>query len=278
MNAAETSKRGLGERVASSKRTRPWPGQISNGVACHRIRLRSLQKRADHCVSGSRPTVADRVSARDGRAIAVRENIQHRLAQRRRLLESRRSVEAEEDRQGRVRGGQMSLVAVRLVGVDLISKIFSGAIIVERRITLTDISRPGEALEVDIITADETWLTLAVPNTSVQFRLFRHSREAPYQESLGGPARPRPAPRSRRSMRHGIFIPFCRNLDRARERKREKGTRISVSQSHRDTVRAYKAHRRGQTHGLLGFVSAASIFALLLVAAGFGQDGALGAW
>jgi hypothetical protein len=29
-------------------------------------------------------------------------------------------------------------------------------------------------------------LTLAVPNTSVQFRLFRHSRNAPYQGSLGG--------------------------------------------------------------------------------------------
>jgi hypothetical protein len=57
---------------------------------------------------------------------------------------------------------------------------------VERRITLTDIDRPGEALEVDIIAADETSLTLAVPNTSVQFRLFRHSRQAPYQGALGG--------------------------------------------------------------------------------------------
>ncbi|WP_428990903.1 hypothetical protein [Methylocapsa aurea] len=56
----------------------------------------------------------------------------------------------------------------------------------ERRITLTDIDRPGEALEVDIIAADETSLTLAVPNTSVQFRLFRHSRQAPYQGALGG--------------------------------------------------------------------------------------------
>ncbi|PWB88474.1 hypothetical protein C5688_20950 [Methylocystis sp. MitZ-2018] len=56
----------------------------------------------------------------------------------------------------------------------------------ERRITLTDIDRPGEALEVDIIAADETSLTLAVPNTSVQFRLFRHSCQAPYQGSLGG--------------------------------------------------------------------------------------------
>ncbi|PWB83011.1 MAG: hypothetical protein C3F11_08850 [Methylocystaceae bacterium] len=56
----------------------------------------------------------------------------------------------------------------------------------ERRITLTDIDRPGEALEVDVIAADETSLTLAVPNTSVQFRLFRHGRNAPYQGSLGG--------------------------------------------------------------------------------------------
>jgi hypothetical protein len=61
-----------------------------------------------------------------------------------------------------------------------------GAIVVERRITLTDIDRPGEPLEVDIIAADGTTLTLAVPNTSVQFRLFRHSREAPFQGSLGG--------------------------------------------------------------------------------------------
>jgi hypothetical protein len=57
---------------------------------------------------------------------------------------------------------------------------------VERRITLTDIDRPGEALEVDIIAADETSLTLAVPNTSVQFRLFRHSLQSPYHGSLGG--------------------------------------------------------------------------------------------
>jgi hypothetical protein len=57
---------------------------------------------------------------------------------------------------------------------------------VERRITLPDIDRPEEALEVDIIAADETSLTLAVPNTSVQFRLFRHSRQSPYHGSLGG--------------------------------------------------------------------------------------------
>jgi len=57
---------------------------------------------------------------------------------------------------------------------------------VERRITLSDIDRPGEALEVDIIAADGTSLTLAVPNTSVQFRVYRHSREAPYRGSLGG--------------------------------------------------------------------------------------------
>lgn len=56
----------------------------------------------------------------------------------------------------------------------------------EKRITLTDIDRPGEALEVDIIAADEASLTLAVPNTSVQFRVFRHSRNAPYRGSLGG--------------------------------------------------------------------------------------------
>lgn len=56
----------------------------------------------------------------------------------------------------------------------------------EGRIILIDVDRPGEALEVDIIAADETSLTLAAPNTSVQFRLFRHSRGALYQGSLGG--------------------------------------------------------------------------------------------
>ncbi|MBY6243692.1 hypothetical protein [Methylosinus sp. Sm6] len=65
-------------------------------------------------------------------------------------------------------------------------RIFLGATVVERRITLTDIDRPGEALEVDIVAADETSLTLAVPNTSVQFKLFRHSRKASYTGSLGG--------------------------------------------------------------------------------------------
>jgi hypothetical protein len=70
--------------------------------------------------------------------------------------------------------------------VDQFQEFVLGEFGVERRITLTDIDRPGEALEVDIIAADETSLTLAVPNTSVQFRLFRHSRQAPYQGSLGG--------------------------------------------------------------------------------------------
>lgn len=56
----------------------------------------------------------------------------------------------------------------------------------ERRIAITDVDRPGETLEVDIIAADETSLTLAVPNTSVQFKLFRHSRKAAYTGSLGG--------------------------------------------------------------------------------------------
>jgi hypothetical protein len=78
-------------------------------------------------------------------------------------------------------------LASSTVDIDRISKeSVSGATAVERRITLTDIDRPGEALEVDIIAVDETSLTLAVPNTSVQFRLFRHSRNAPYQGSLGG--------------------------------------------------------------------------------------------
>jgi hypothetical protein len=57
---------------------------------------------------------------------------------------------------------------------------------VETRIAITDVDRPGETLQVDIIAADEASLTLAVPNTSVQFKLFRHGRKASYTGSLGG--------------------------------------------------------------------------------------------
>jgi hypothetical protein len=89
-----------------------------------------------------------------------------------------------------------------------------GSIVVERRITLTDIDRPGEALEVDIVAADEASLTLAVPNTSVQFRLFRHSRNAPYQGSLGG--------------RSFCFIPVA---GEARKGPREASGEIHVARS-----------------------------------------------
>ncbi len=56
----------------------------------------------------------------------------------------------------------------------------------DKRITLVDVDRPGETLEVDVITSDETVLQLEVPNTNVQFRLFRRDRNAAYEGSLGG--------------------------------------------------------------------------------------------
>lgn len=63
----------------------------------------------------------------------------------------------------------------------------------DKRITLVDVDRPGETLEVDVITSDGTVLQLEVPNTNVQFRLFRRDRNAAYEGSLGG--------------RHFCFIP-----------------------------------------------------------------------
>ncbi len=56
----------------------------------------------------------------------------------------------------------------------------------DKRITLVDADRSGETLEVDVITSDETVLQLQVPNTNVQFRLFRRDRNAAYEGSLGG--------------------------------------------------------------------------------------------
>ncbi len=56
----------------------------------------------------------------------------------------------------------------------------------DKRITLVDVDRPGETLQVDVITSDETVLQLEVPNTNVQFRLFRRDRNAAYEGSLGG--------------------------------------------------------------------------------------------
>jgi len=57
---------------------------------------------------------------------------------------------------------------------------------VDKRIILMDVDRPGETLEVDLITSDETVLQLEVPNTNVQFRLFRRDRNAAYEGPLGG--------------------------------------------------------------------------------------------
>lgn len=54
------------------------------------------------------------------------------------------------------------------------------------RIILTDLDRPGETLEVEIIAVDASVLTLSVPNTNVQFRLFRRARNGAYEGMLGG--------------------------------------------------------------------------------------------
>ncbi|TDX67279.1 hypothetical protein EDE12_101823 [Methylosinus sp. sav-2] len=76
------------------------------------------------------------------------------------------------------------------------------------RIHLLDPDRPDEALEVDIITHDESVLSVGVPNTYVSFDLMRYDTSAPYRGVLGGrsfvftppparrrsPAQPREAP------------------------------------------------------------------------------------
>jgi hypothetical protein len=54
------------------------------------------------------------------------------------------------------------------------------------RIILTDLDRPGETLEVGIIAMDDSVLILSVPNTNVQFRLFRRARNGAYEGTLGG--------------------------------------------------------------------------------------------
>ncbi|HEY8260598.1 MAG TPA: hypothetical protein VIG55_05255 [Methylosinus sp.] len=100
------------------------------------------------------------------------------------------------------------------------------------------IDRPGEALEVDIIAADETSLTLAVPNTSVQFQLFRHSRRALYQGSLGG-----------RSFR---FVPNAVEAGKIAAKKRKLGIR---RKSRRENIRQAQSiiyperQRQGVTSG-----------------------------
>lgn len=56
----------------------------------------------------------------------------------------------------------------------------------ERYIILADLDRPDEAFEVEVIAGDERVLKVAVPNTVVQFSLFRRERDARYEGSLGG--------------------------------------------------------------------------------------------
>ncbi|MBY6240444.1 hypothetical protein [Methylosinus sp. Sm6] len=64
--------------------------------------------------------------------------------------------------------------------------LHAGEIIVNGRIVLADLDRPGEPLEVEVIAMDEFVLSLSVPNTNVQFRLFRRARGAAYEGTLGG--------------------------------------------------------------------------------------------
>lgn len=61
-----------------------------------------------------------------------------------------------------------------------------GGFIVNGRIVLTDLDRPEETLKVEIVALDEAVLSVSVPNTIVQFKLFRHKRSAVYVGSLGG--------------------------------------------------------------------------------------------
>lgn len=55
-----------------------------------------------------------------------------------------------------------------------------------KRINLTDADRPSEALHVTIVACDNRVLTVAVPNTVVQFSLYRRQHDASYEGSLGG--------------------------------------------------------------------------------------------
>jgi hypothetical protein len=57
---------------------------------------------------------------------------------------------------------------------------------VDGRIILTDLDRPGETLEVGIVAMGDSVLILSVPNTNVQFRLFRRARNGAYEGTLGG--------------------------------------------------------------------------------------------
>lgn len=54
------------------------------------------------------------------------------------------------------------------------------------RIILTDLDRPSETLEAGIIAMDDSVLILSVPNTNVQFRMFRRARSGTYEGTLGG--------------------------------------------------------------------------------------------
>ena len=56
----------------------------------------------------------------------------------------------------------------------------------EKWVSLIDLDHPNEPLQVEVIACDEKVLKLAVPNTSIQFNLYRRGSNVFYEGSLGG--------------------------------------------------------------------------------------------
>jgi hypothetical protein len=51
---------------------------------------------------------------------------------------------------------------------------------------LVDVDHPDEPLEVEVEQCSQKLLLLAVPNTSVQFEMWRYNADSPFEGSLGG--------------------------------------------------------------------------------------------
>lgn len=54
------------------------------------------------------------------------------------------------------------------------------------RISLIDVDRPSEPLEVDVQASNTRTLRVLVPNSLVIFELHRHDDESPFEGTLGG--------------------------------------------------------------------------------------------
>ncbi len=54
------------------------------------------------------------------------------------------------------------------------------------RVLLTDVDRPKEPLEVDILESSPTLLKAAVPNTIIAFTLRRYDQSSCFEGHLGG--------------------------------------------------------------------------------------------